>query len=212
MSTKKINSVLDFPKPTVNTQLRSFLGLANYFKDFVPNHSNVVSPLFKMIDHSATKQTSLKWTKDGEAAFKNIQQLIADSPTLRFIHPTAPIVLVTDASDYGIGGYLYQVVDNIKQLVALVSKALTSTQLAWSVIQKEAYAIFFCCTHLDAMLRDRKFTILTDHENLSFIKQASNPMIVLWHLALQELDFYIQFVAGIDNEIADAMSRLCINN
>ena len=212
MSTKKINSVLDFPKPTVNTQLRSFLGLANYFKDFVPNHSNVVSPLFKMIDHSATKQTSLKWTKEGDAAFKTIQQLIADSPTLHFIHPTAPIVLMTDASDYGIGGYLYQVVDNIKQLVALVSKALTSTQLAWSVIQKEAYAIFFCCTHLDAMLRDRKFTILTDHKNLTFIKQASNPMIVRWHLALQELDFDIQFVAGVDNEIADAMSRLCINN
>jgi RNase H-like domain found in reverse transcriptase len=91
-----------------------------------------------MIDHSATKQTSLKWTKEGEAAFKNIQQLIADSPTRHFIYPTAPIVLMTDASDYGIGGYLYQVVDNIKQLVALVSKALTSTQLAWSVIQKEA--------------------------------------------------------------------------
>jgi RNase H-like domain found in reverse transcriptase len=91
-----------------------------------------------MIDHFATKQRSFKWTKEGESAFKTIQQLIADSPTLRFIHPTAPIVLMTDASDYGIGGYLYQVVDNIKQLVALVSKALTSTQLAWSLIQKEA--------------------------------------------------------------------------
>jgi RNase H-like domain found in reverse transcriptase len=107
MSTKKMNSVLDFPKPTVNTQLRSFLGLANYFKDFVPNHSNVVSPLFKMIDHSATKQTSIKWTKGGESAFKAIQHLIADSPTLHFTHPTAPIVLMTDASDYGIGGCLY---------------------------------------------------------------------------------------------------------
>jgi RNase H-like domain found in reverse transcriptase len=211
MSTKKINSVLDFPKPTVNTQLRSFLGLANYFKDFVPNHSNVVLPLFKMIDHSATKQTSIKWTKGGESAFKAIQLLIADSPTLHFIHPTAPIVLMTDASDYGIGGCLYQVVDNMKQFVALVSKALTSTQLSWSVIQKEAYAIFFCCTHLDSMLRDRKFTILTDHKNLTFIKQASNPMIIRWHLALQELDSDVQFVAGVDNEIADAMSRLSLN-
>jgi hypothetical protein len=62
------------------------------------------------------------------------------------------------------------------------------------------------------MLRDRKFTILTDHRNSSFIKQASNPMIVRWHLALQQLDFDIQFVAGVDNKIADAMSRLCINN
>ena len=86
MSAKKINSVLDFPKPTVNTQLRSFLEIANYFKEFVPNHSNVVSPLFKMIDHSASKQTSLNWT-----AFTQIQKLIADSPTLYFAHPTRNI-------------------------------------------------------------------------------------------------------------------------
>ena len=212
MSTKKINSVLDLPKPMVNTQLRSFLGLANYFKDFVPNHSNVVSPLFKMVDHSAKKQTALKWTPEGDAAFILVRSLIANSPTLYFIDNNAPIYLMTDASDYGIGGYLYQVINNTKQLVALVSKSLTQTQLAWSTIQKEAYAIFFCCTHLDNLLRDRKFTILTDHKNLTFIRQASNPMIVRWHLALQELDFQILFVPGVDNIIADAMSRLCTNN
>ena len=119
---------------------------------------------------------------------------------------------MTDASDYGIGGYLYQVIDNKKQLVALVSKSLAQTQLNWSTIQKEAYAIFFCCTHLDHLLRDRKFTILSDHKNLTFIKQAANPMTVRWHLALQELDFNIEFVPGVDNVIADAMSRLCTNN
>ena len=148
----------------------------------------------------------------GEAAFIHVRKLIADSPTLYFLDAVAPIFLMTDASDYGIGGYLYQVVGEQKQLVSLVSKSLTTTQLAWSVIQKEAYAIFFCCTHLDNLLRDRKFTILTDQKNLTFIKQASNPMIVRWHLALQELDFTILYVPGVDNNIADAMSRLCTNN
>jgi RNase H-like domain found in reverse transcriptase len=149
MSTKKINSVLDFPKPMVNTQLRSFLGLENSIKDFVPNHSNVVSQLFKMVDHSAKKQTALNWTPEGEAAFITVRSLIANSRTLYFIDNNAPIYLMTDASDYGIGGYLYQVINDTKQLLALVSKSLTQTQLAWSTIQKEAYAIFFCCTHLD---------------------------------------------------------------
>ena len=68
----------------VNTQLRSFLGLANYFKYFVPNHSNVVSPLFKMVDHSAKKQEALTWTSEGEQAFLHIRSLIANSPTLYF--------------------------------------------------------------------------------------------------------------------------------
>jgi RNase H-like domain found in reverse transcriptase len=137
MSTKKINSVLDFPKPMVSTQLRSFLGLANYFNDFVPNHSNVVSPLFKMVNHSAKKQTALNWTPEGEAAFNTVRSLIANSATLYFIDNNAPMYLMTDASHYGIGGYLYQVINNTKQLVGLVSKSLKQTQLAWSTIQKK---------------------------------------------------------------------------
>ena len=78
----------------------------------------------------------LIWTDDAANSFQKIKDLIAKSPLLYFIHDTAPITLMTDASDYGIGGYLYQEVDGEKQLVALVSKSLTKTQLKWSVIQK----------------------------------------------------------------------------
>jgi hypothetical protein len=211
MSEKQIQGVMDFPKPVNNTQLRSFLGFVNYFREHVPNHSNVVHPLHAMVDHSATKQTKILWTPEGHLAFEKIKQLISVSPKLYFIHDTAPITLETDASDYGVGGYLYQTIDNKKQLVALVSKALSKTQLRWSVIQKEAYGIFFCCTQLDRMLRDRKFKILTDHKNLMFIKMDSNPMVVRWWMALQELDFEIEYIKGDQNEIADALSRLCIN-
>ena len=211
MSDKQIKGVIDFPKPIKNTQLRSFLGFVNYFRDHVPNHSNVVHPLHAMIDHTAKKQTLLQWTKEGEDAFENIKRLISISPKLYFLHDTAPIVLETDASDYGVGGYLYQTIDGKQQLVALVSKALSETQLRWSVIQKEAYGIFFCCTHLDRMLRDRKFEILTDHKNLMFIKLDSNPMVVRWWMALQELHFTIRYIKGEENEIADALSRLCLN-
>ena len=211
MSKKKINSVTDFPQPVVLTQLRSFLGLANYFRDFVPNHSNVVSPLHHMIDHAAKKQSKLVWTAEGEKAYKDIKDLISKSPLLYFINDTAPIVLMTDASDYGVGGYLFQKVDDKEQLVALVSKSLTPTQLKWSVIQKEAYAIAFCCKSLEALLRDRKFTILTDHKNLTFIKEESNPMVQRWNTALQELEYDLKYVPGRHNTIADAMSRLCPN-
>ena len=61
------------------------------------------------------------------------------------------------------------------------------------------------------MLRDRKFTIQTDHKNLMFIKHDSNPMVVRWWMALQELDFSIDYIKGDTNHIADALSRLCVN-
>ena len=211
MSDKQIKGVNDFPRPVNNTQLRSFLGFINYFRDHVPNHSNVVSPLTKMVDHSATKKTAIQWTPEGILAFDKVKQLISVSPKLYFIHDTAPIVLMTDASDYGIGGYLHQTVDGVQQLVALVSKAFTVTQLKWTTIQKEAYAIYHCCTHLDRMLRDRHFVIETDHKNLMFLKHDSNPMVLRWWTAIQELDFKVKFIAGNTNNIADALSRLCIN-
>ena len=205
------DNVTDFPMPRKTTELRSFLGLTNYFRDHVPNHSNVVAPLHKIIDHAAKKQSMLIWTDDAANSFQKIKDLIAKSPLLYFIHDTAPITLMTDASDYGIGGYLYQEVDGEKQLVALVSKSLTKTQLKWSVIQKEAFALYYCCTYLDALLRDRKFTILTDHKNLTFLEKDKNEMVGRWRMALQELEYTIGYIPGKQNEIADAMSRLCLN-
>ena len=66
--------------------------------------------------------------------------------------------------------------------------------------------------YLQSLLRDRLFTIRTDHQNLLFIKEASNPMIVRWYMALSEFSFNLSFIRGVDNNIADAMSRLCRNN
>ena len=211
MSADKIATILDFPKPVQTTSLRSFLGLANYFRDFVPNHSNTVSPLHKMIDNSAKKKTPVVWTPEGVLAFEKIRELISLSPLLYFVNETAPITLMTDASDYGIGGYLFQKVKGVDQPVAFVSKSLSEVQLRWSVIQKEAFAIFFCCTKLSHLLRDRTFMIKTDHRNLTFLKNDSNAMVVRWSIALQEFDFQLEFVPGVENAIADAMSRLCPN-
>ena len=131
---------------------------------------------------------------------------------MHFLSDTAPITLHTDASDYGVGGYLFQTVDGIDQPVALVSKSLSKSQLRWSVIVKEAYGIFYSCMYLQSLLRDRLFKIKTDHRNLLFIKEASNPMILRWYMALSEFSFTLEFIPGVDNNIADAMSRLCRNN
>ena len=119
----------------------------------------------------------------------------------------APITLHTDASDYGVGEYLLQTVDSIDQPVAFVSRSLNKSQLRWSVIQKETYGIFYCCMYLQSLLRDRLFTIRTDHRT-----EASNPMIVRWYMALSEFSFTLQFIPGVDNDIADSISRLCRNN
>ena len=211
MSRSKIQSVLDFPIPTISKQLKSFLGTVNYFRDFIRNQSTIVKPLYALIaDYNKTKK--IVWTSEAKLAFLEVKTQISKCTTMHFLSDTDPITLHTDASDYGVGGYLFQTVDGKEQPVAFVSKSLSSAQLRWSVIQKEAYGIFYSCTYLQSLLRDRQFTIRTDHRNLLFITQASNPMIVRWYMALSEFSFKIEFISGVENGIADSMSRLCRNN
>jgi transposase InsO family protein len=211
MSQEKIRSVLDFPVPSVSKQLKSFLGLTNYFRDFVRNHSAIVKPLNSMLsNYSKTKK--VEWTAETLAAFESIKNEVAKCTTMHFLNDTDPICLHTDASDYGIGGYLFQVVDGKEHPIAFVSKSLSLSQIRWAVIQKEAYAIFFVCMYLKSLLRDRKFTLRTDHRNLLYITENSNPMIVRWYMALSEYSFNLEFISGETNEVADSMSRLCRNN
>jgi hypothetical protein len=118
---------------------------------------------------------------------------------------------MTDASDYGIGGHLFQTIKGAERTIAFVSKSFTETQLRWSVIQKEAYAIFYCVNHLGHILRDRTFIIRTDHKNLTFMSLDSNAMVIRWNIALQEFNYTLEYVPGHQNTIADTLSRLCVN-
>ena len=211
MTPEKGQSVSAFPKPTSNTSMRSFLGLANYMRDFVPNHSSIAHPLHAMIDQTKGKKHPLVWNAAAEKAFIDLKTLISKCPLLYFANDSDPITLMTDASDYGIGGYLFQMIKGQNRTVAFVSKSLTEGQLRWSVIQKEAYAIFYCCTHLEHLLRDRHFIIMTDHKNLTFMSLDSNAMVIRWYIALQEFDYSLVYVPGPQNATADAMSRLCVN-
>ena len=211
MSKEKIEGVLKFPKPLTIHAMRSFLGLANYFRSFVPFHSDVVKPLQNMIDPKGKKKAVIFWTAEANEAFLQIRHLIARCPLLHFMDEHSPVELYTDASNYGIGGVLFQRVEGKLHPISFVSKSLSTTQTKWSTIQKEAFAIFYCCKQLDSLLRDRKFTIFTDHKNLTFLTSDPSAMVNRWSMALQELDYDVNYISGSKNELADAMSRLCPN-
>ena len=209
MSRTRIQDLLDFPKPTLSKQLKSFLGFVNYFRDFIRNQSIIVKPLNNLLK-DYNRSTRIKWTTESLKAFDDIKESVKRIPTLYFVNEKDPITLCTDASDYGVGGYLFQTIDGKEIPIAFLSKSLSGPQTRWPTIQKEAYAIFYCCTQLEYLLRDRKFVILTDHKNLLYINSNSNPMIVRWKMSLSEFDITsIDYLPGKDNIVADGMSRFC---
>jgi RNase H-like domain found in reverse transcriptase len=162
MSQQRIRQVVDFPTPTFSKQLNSFLGIANYFRDHVRNHSMVVKPLHVLLSNYC-KTKKVTWTVEALNAFQQIKKEILKCTTVHFLNDNDPIFLHTDASDYEIGGYLFQLIDGKEVPIAFVSKSFTLVQLRWAVIQKESFAIYYCCIFLKTLLRDRTFTIRTDH-------------------------------------------------
>jgi hypothetical protein len=206
MMEDRIQKVIDFPKPKTQKQLKSFLGVVNYFHPFIRNQSSVVRPM-QLLVRNYKKSKVIEWTEEAEKAFDEVKERIFQCPKLYFINDYDEIFLSTDASDYGIGAYLYQQVNDKEYPIGFISKALISHQLNWSTIEKECYSIFYAVKYWHHLLQDRRFTLKTDHRNLTYVSNASSNKVINWKLAIQEYKFDCIHVPGVDNVVADFLSR-----
>jgi hypothetical protein len=207
---EKLSKVMEWVMPTSQRQMKSFLGVANYFRGAVRKFVDLATPL-----SNATRNYSplrkIEWTEEMRSAFVELKLAIDQCPILAWLLPGHITVLCTDACQYGVGGYLYQLVNGKEVPIAFVSKALSPTQIhKWSTIEKEGYAIFYCLTKLQYLLRDMQFLIRTDHKNLTwkFLNTESNARVKRWKIAIQDFDFQVDYIEGPRNIVADGLSRM----
>jgi len=191
--------------------IKSFVGLAGYFRRHIKNYGELIRPLEKLTEGYQKKYKSKKinWSEDQIQAFKNVQDAIVKCQILYYRDTSAPLRLYTDASDYGIGGYLCQVVNGDEQPIAFLSKTLSKAEKRWSVYEKEAFAIFYSLRKREHFLQDSKFTLFTDHKNLTYLNKDPSPKVQRWRIAVQEYNFDVAYIEGKKNIIADGFSRLC---
>ena len=206
-STEKKAKVVDFVKPRTQKELKSFLGLANYFRNHIQNHSLIVQPLHAMVKDYKPRSVLL-WTPATDKAFEEVKSAINLCPKLHFVNEQSPIFLHTDASDYGIGAYLFQVVDGVPQPIQFLSQTFKAEQKRWSTADKECYAIVYALKHLEHLIRDRYFVLRTDHKNLTYLNLENSGKVRRWKLLIQEYNFGIEHIDGESNFVADDFSRL----
>ena len=134
MPLDKREKVFNFRQPTKFKELKQFIGMCEFIHNHVKDFSSIMKPLHIILEGytKATRNKKLIWSNEAEAALKTIQIAISECATLHFMDDKAPITLQTDASDYGMGAYLFQLVDGMERQVALISKTFDKTQLKWS--------------------------------------------------------------------------------
>ena len=210
-SDKKKEYVVDFIRPSSQKDLKRFVGVVTYFCDHIRNFAMITKPLRDMMLPYVPK-AKLAWTEYNTQVFEQVKQAVNNCPTLYFTRDDLPVFLHTDASDYGIGAYLFQFEEatNTEFPVAFLSKSLSRAERNWSTIDKEAFAIYFALIKFEYLLRDIHFVLRTDHANLTFINHVFKGRVKRWKLAIQDFSFDIEHIAGEKNEIADAFSRLIL--
>ena len=204
----KLDKVEQFRLPANPKDMKSFLGLASYFREHVRNFTELTQPLREMMEVLKPKQ-ALTWTETRKQAYHKVQQAIVNCPKTMFLEPGHPIFVQTDASDYGIGAYLFQRVNGEERPISFISKSLNRVERRWSTIEKEAFAIFYSLMKWEEYLRDTKFTLQTDHKNLTYVNAEPKAKVQRWKLAIQSFDFWLEHIAGESNVVADGFSRFC---
>ena len=190
--------------------MKSFLGLIGQFRDHVDHFGDLTAPLYELTeDYKNTKSNKIHWTEKLQQSFDEVKKKVANCPKLFFIDDDHPIYLNTDASNIGIGAYLFQQLEARKVPIRFVSKALNKTERKWDTVEKEAFAIFFAFQKLKHLLHNRPFILQTDSKNLSYMNaENKSQKVQRWKLACQDFDFKVQHIPGVDNIEADSFSRL----
>jgi len=194
---KKVDALLNFPRPITRKQLQSFLGLANYYRKFVPHFASlsvVLSDLLK-------KGVKFQWSNEAEQAFLDIKSRLASRPILVPPDFTKPFSILVDASNVAIGAALVQDVNGLEHPICYLSRKLNKYQRNYAVIEKEALALLTAVRTFSVYFGSTPVNVYTDHSPLQFLNRMSpyNQKLLRWNLELQQFNLEIIHRAGKNN-------------
>ena len=201
----KVTAIVGGPDPKDLSELRSFLGIVNYYGKFLPNLATILSPLYRLLQQSG-----------GPKQKRHVKKLLQSNRVLTHFDDNLPLILECDASPYGLGAVLsHCMADGVERPVCFASRTLSKADQNYSHLDKEALAIVFGVKRYHQYLYGRQFTIKTDHKPLTHIfheskgiPSMSSSRIQRWALLLSAYSYHIQYRQGKANANADALSRL----
>jgi hypothetical protein len=204
---EKVAAVISLDTPESCDAVRSFLGMANYVRRFIPGFADITAPLRELTKKDATFQ----WTADCEASVNSIKELLANEPVLAYFNTRIPSEIIVDASPVGLAAILVQRYENdVSRIIAFASKSLSATEQRYSQLEREALAVLWGCQYFHIYIFGKPVTVLSDHKPLVAIFNNSishrNTRLERWNLKLAPYNATIKHIPGATNP-ADYLSR-----
>ena len=222
---EKVAKIKDWPVPKTSKEVHSFVGLASYYRRFIPNFAKWAGPLHALIIPAATqlkvrqgvlKKSELpefKWSAECQEGFDNLKKALTSAPILAYPDYSKPFILETDASLKGLGAVLSQKGDdNTVRVIAYASRSLRPGEKSmrdYSSAKIELLALkWSVCEKFKDYLLGSKFTVYTDSNPLVYVKSSKlGAAQIRWLSELALYNFDIVYRTGKSNLVADALSR-----
>jgi hypothetical protein len=196
----KVDAVRQWPIPRNIHEVRSFHGLASFYRRFIPNFSSIMAPITDCM-----KEGQFLWSQAATDAFRLIKEKLTTAPVLALPDFSQPFELHCDASKVGIGAVLSQ----RGRPIAYFSEKLNGSKANYNTYDVEFYAIVQALRHWYSYLSQSEFILFSDHDALKYINSQDklSARHAKWAAFLQQFTFALKHQSGVTNRVADALSR-----
>jgi hypothetical protein len=212
MDSKKTEAISTWPEPKTVGELRCFIGMVIYYRQFIPGFARLMEPITKLLKgDNHDRKGRFAWTEEQQNAFDRIKKIMISDVVLRIPNPDLPFTLFFDASnEIGIGGVLTQVAEDGKlHPVAFESRKLSNAELKYPTHEKEQLSFVHCLRKWRWYLDAQPFTVFTDNYSTSFIKTQGtlSGRQARWLDILQSYSYTIKHLPRDKNIVSDALSK-----
>ena len=208
----KVKDVVSWHAPRTVRQIRSFMGMVNYYGRYIRNLQGIAHPL-----HVVTKRNArFLWGPEQQFAFEELKRCLTTAPVMSYPQREGMFILDTDASNRCMGGVLSQMQKDddgvsVEKPIAYASKKFNEREGKYCARRRELLAIIRMVKHFDVYLRGPTFLIRTDHASLRYIRTVKSlpAQFFRWIMMLEEYSYKIEVRKGVLHANADGMSRGC---
>jgi hypothetical protein len=202
----KVETVEQLPPLTDVKSLRSFLGHSGFYRRFIKDFSKITKPLM----HLLQKDVAFDFDEKCLAAFRTLKSALVSAPIIQPPDWSQPFEIMCDASDYAVGTILGQRKEGRVHAVYYAGKTLNEAQLNYTTTEKELLVVVFTFEKFRSYIVNSKVIVYTDHAAIKYLfaKKDAKPRLIRWILLLQEFDVEICDKKGVENVVADHLSRM----